>query len=214
MSLYLKHKFDEGLKIFGLWYISESEEELKSLFYKVGYGPKTCNMERYYNINNQKRRIEWLSTRILIYQIFNEPKKIDYTENGKPYLIDNDFHISISHSCDFVAVLLSYEGRAGLDIERVSERVQKISHKFLNAQEAEHAPVSDQYAITLFWGAKEALYKLHGNENINLRDNINIKPFEPRKIGILEGVILNGHHPEEHILHYFFFSDYLAIWTD
>ena len=214
MSLYLKHQFDNDNKILGIWRISESEDTLRKVFHEVGYNAGNSDLNHLEVITNQKRRKEWLSTRILIYHLFYAPQKIGYTENRKPYLADKSYHISISHSQGLVAVLLSLDGRAGLDVEMLSEKVCRISHKFLTEKEIEDAGTDNIRKLSLYWGAKEALYKLHGNEEISLRESLLIKPFQLKNIGKVYGTIINGHKPEEHTIHYFFFADYVTVWTD
>lgn len=214
MSLYLKHQFDNDNKILGIWRISEDEPTLRNMFFNAGYNRQNSDVELLDTITNDKRRKEWLSTRILLFHLFNAPPTIAYTENRKPYLQDKSYHISISHSQGFAAVLLCRNGRTGLDVEKVSNKVERIKHKFLTAQEIEDAGEDNLKKLSLYWGAKEALYKLHGNEEISLRESLLIKPFELKNIGKVYGTIINGHKPEEHTIHYFFFSDYVTVWTD
>lgn len=214
MSLYLKHQFDNDNKILGIWRINESEDALRDLFARVGYNTSISDVTHLESITNAKRRKEWLSTRVLLYYLFDAPQIIGYTENRKPYLKDKSYHISISHSRGFAAVLLSLNGRTGLDIERISDKVVRIKHKFLTDREIEDASYRDIRKLSLYWGAKEALYKLHGNKEVSLKASLLIKPFELHNIGKIYGTIINGHKPEEYTIHYFFFGNYLTVWTD
>ena len=67
---------------------------------------------------SERRKMEWLSVRVLLYAMLQEDKEIGYSPEGKPYLTDHSFFISISHTKGYVAVMLASFTPAGIDIEQ------------------------------------------------------------------------------------------------
>ncbi len=58
---------------------------------------------------------------------------IQYNDNGKPYIKDEKFAISISHNNSVTAVALSDEYESiGIDIELITEKNEMSSDRFLN----------------------------------------------------------------------------------
>ena len=76
------------------------------------------------------------------------------------------WHISISHTRGYAAILLSEEERVGIDIERYSDRVEGIARRFIRPDE----PASDTDTKLLLWSAKEAVYKLFTDDNLHFFD--------------------------------------------
>src|SRR5690606_36591656 len=96
---------------------------------------------------------------------------ISYDENGKPYL-NNGLAFSISHSGIYAAIIINKTG-CGIDIEKISPKVERIKHKFLNDTDLELIDSLDDYPLkilTMYWCAKEALYKLYGNKKLIFKD--------------------------------------------
>ena len=76
------------------------------------------------------------------------------------------YHISISHTLGYVAVILSRDYEVGVDIEYVSDRVNRISSRFLRDDEV-FADTTDKL---IAWCAKETMYKLFSSEYLALKD--------------------------------------------
>ena len=131
------------------------------------------------HINNDKRKKECLTIRVLLQQLrlFTE---ITYNSYGAPEIKENNF-ISISHSEDLTAIIVS-KNKVGLDIEKISEKALKLSSKFI--KQNTHIPLSKDKA-TLIWCCKEAIYKWHQKGNINFSNDIVISPFTIKREGIL-----------------------------
>lgn len=130
------------------------------------------------------RNIHWLATRLLIQEMIKVPGRTDQLRlfkdsNGKPYLSDSRFDITLSHSGDFAAVLISHGPAVGIDIEKISPRIEKIAHKFVNETELGwiegENPLSDYFRI---WCAKEALFKLFGKGELDFRTNMTLKKLD------------------------------------
>jgi hypothetical protein len=174
--------------LLGFWEIQESFDTI--------YGMVTLNeneKKTVFGFKNENRQIEWLSVRALLNSLLRRDSNIIYNEERKPFLSDNSYNISISHSNKLTSVLLGKEKRVGIDIEFMSHRINRISHKFINEREFITCDKTlHKLHLYVHWCAKEALYKICDKKNINFKDNLTIKPFELD----YEGEIVGIHHDE------------------
>lgn len=138
---------------YAIWHLSESVEELTAL---IG-GRFTVSLA---GISNPVRQKERLASRLLIESLCNGFQPVDYKENGEPYFTQCDLYLSISHTKNYVAVAVA-PFKIGIDIEYTSNRVLRITEKFLNADEQQQLLQSHEPAslALLYWCCKEAFYK-------------------------------------------------------
>ncbi len=114
--------------------------------------------------------MEWLSVRVLLYAMLQEDKEIGYSPEGKPYLTDHSFFISISHTKGYVAVMLASSVPAGIDIEQYAQRVHKVSDRYIRSDEQTEPYQDDMtWGLLLHWSAKEAVFKRMENADADLR---------------------------------------------
>ncbi|PJB13998.1 MAG: hypothetical protein CO118_10890 [Flavobacteriales bacterium CG_4_9_14_3_um_filter_32_8] len=152
----------------GVWKITETTEELIESLENKGFD--TTNL---LETKNQQRLKQWLATRLLLIEFF-ENVTIIYDDFGKPHL-DNNWFISISHSNEFVAISLNKEKSCGIDIEKISNKVERIKHKFLNPSDLK--TVTSLSDLTIYWAAKEALYKYYGQKEVLFIEHLFIENF-------------------------------------
>jgi len=143
----------EGTQL-GIWKKEETLELLETV-----YSLNKPEQEHYNRITNESRKKEWLTTRVLLTELLQQRRTILYNENSKPYIENHNSNISISHSRNFVTIIISDSYFAGVDVEHISERVGKVKHKFLNTEELNWCISLDQ--LTACWSAKEAVFKLY-----------------------------------------------------
>jgi 4'-phosphopantetheinyl transferase len=164
-----------------LWKLTETETELRN---NLGHG---YNAEELQSISHPQKVREWLASRLLI-KTLAEQFGIAYIgthkdEHGKAFLIDNDSHISITHTFEYVAVAINPYSAVGIDMEKSDEKLQRTSKKYLSPPEFAHA--GDQLPLlSMYWCAKEALYKLYGKKKISFRDAIYIEPFDENSVNL------------------------------
>ena len=143
----------------GIWEISESVNELKAL-------TKGVKLDQ---IKSQKRKLEILAVRALLKEMCGNVK-LSYNKFGAPVL-DNNNKISISHSKQLVAIIVS-ELKSAIDTEIISKRILKIKEKFIS----KYDNINDsQEDLTIAWSTKECIFKWHQKGNINFKDDISIK---------------------------------------
>jgi len=67
--------------------------------------------------------------------------------------------------------------------------------------------------LYVYWGAKEALYKLYGKRALHFKENLLIEPFEYKGKGVINGCISIGKMKETYSLHYEKISDYMLVYV-
>jgi 4'-phosphopantetheinyl transferase len=168
----LLRKIIDDHTLYAVWKISESVDELRSVI-----SLRESEETLYHSFVAESRKKQWLAYRILIRELLKpEEFPVEYDSFGKPYLAGSDFHISVTHTDDLAAVIISRHTRVGIDIERIRTRIEKVRERFLDAEEL--TSIGKDKALeqlTLAWCAKEALYKLYGQRNLDFRDNISVK---------------------------------------
>ncbi|MDR0547748.1 MAG: 4'-phosphopantetheinyl transferase superfamily protein [Dysgonamonadaceae bacterium] len=128
----------------------------------------------------ESRLREWLAVRVLLKKMLGEEKEIAYTAFGKPYLADGSYHISISHTKGFVAVVVDKEHPVAVDIERIAPRVENVCSRFLNEMEESRLSKDNRLIhLLLHWSAKETLFKQMDENDVELKTHLHIHPFEP-----------------------------------
>jgi 4'-phosphopantetheinyl transferase len=125
----------------------------------------------------EKRKKEFLVSRLLVQEI-SQNTIITYNEFGAPEL-DNGKYISISHSKEMVAIIIS-EQQVGMDVEQISEKVLHLSSKFVSEKNLKN--LSKEKA-TLIWCCKEAVFKWHQTGGVDFIKDIIIPEFSAKEKG-------------------------------
>ncbi len=207
MGLILNNELPEGCKL-GLWKISEDYDTLRS-----GLILESEEVQRLESFRNHARKLEWLSVRNLINELRGEHSRIIYSADRKPFLLDNSSNISISHSRQLTAILLSRFLRVGIDLEFMSHKISRLANRFIGETEKiTEDPGLLRYNLYIHWCAKEALYKKRDKKDINFRKNLRIEPFEPHDKGSIVGIVDNIKGVETYHLEYFRMDDYVIVW--
>jgi len=168
----IQHSFNTKILI---WKITETFDEL---FSQVILKEKTN--ERLQTMKSETHQRAFLSVRKLLQETGHNDVQLHYDEFGKPHL-DNENHISITHSFDFSAIILS-DKNVGIDIEQRREKIIRIADKFVDKSEFEFLNkenLQDYISkLTVIWGIKEAIFKIRNEKGISFKDHIFVAPFE------------------------------------
>ena len=127
-----------------------------------------------------KRKKEWLSTRYLLKLVIPDLdlNKLTKDEYGKPYINGSDVFISISHSHDYAAVIVS-DKVVGIDIQKIHDNIERISHKFISDKELSYTQNEDKILhMHINWGAKESMYKGYGKKELGFIRHLSIEPYQ------------------------------------
>jgi len=192
----------------GLWKIEENPAELENQLQL-----KEHELGVLRSLQGNKRNLHWLATRVLLRKMLNTKDYIDCQpdENGKPILLNLPHHISLSHSYDYAAVMISKEKRVGIDIEIIKNKIERVQNKFMSNEELsfiDHKNTIEHLYVC--WCAKEALYKLNGKKETSFKDNIHLKPFPYAEKGQLKGSINKKNSSKNYTIFYKKFEDYMV----
>jgi 4'-phosphopantetheinyl transferase len=103
---------------------------------------------------------------------------LNYHATGKPYVIGINGSISISHSHDLLGILHDAEQtHTGLDIELIRGKVLRIRHKFLSERERDFIPPDNVQMHIMAWCAKETIFKIHSEGNLDFTSKIHLSEF-------------------------------------
>lgn len=134
-------------------------------------------LNRYSLFKNEKRQTEYLATLQLKNHLF-ESEEINYKPSGVPYLKhESSPHISISHSYIYIGII-SAPFPIGLDIEKIADKILRVSSKFINAQERLHFDLASPKSLTTLWTIKEVVYKAAQVEGLDFKDDIVVTPMQ------------------------------------
>ncbi len=192
----------------GVWEITEDYDTLYSMVDLA-----TVEKVKLDSFKNISRKVEWLSVRALVKTMLGKDTRILYNAENKPFVRGNTHNISISHSNNLTAVLISKDKRVGIDLEFMSGKISKVADKFINEKESITSdPEMNKYHLYLHWCAKEAMYKILDKQDINFRDGLTIAPFIPDEHGFMNGQVLNGSGEENLELEYLQHDNYALVW--
>jgi 4'-phosphopantetheinyl transferase len=204
----------------GLWHLTEAPAEL---------WPQLASAAAYLPLLPARadgpRQAQWLAGRVLVQRLVaavapsSVPLLLQNEATGRPFLangLDLGPAVSLSHSGEWVAVLLAPAGTAvGIDVEVVRDKALRIARKFLNTEElaaaeaitATYSDLSTEL-FSLLWSAKETLYKLAGQRGIIFRQNLllDLPPPPPSSwlyAGELAARLVLGSHISRHRICYF-----------
>lgn len=164
----------------GLWKLTETADNFYSLFPHLNQY-STMLSSRY---KSPSRQLEFLAAHALLFLMTHDKEiEIGHLPTGKPTL--PQFHVSVSHTRGYVTLMLSTSCDVAIDIERMNSRVQRVVSRFVRSDER----AEDIISQLLHWSAKETLYKLHSDDNLEYFD-MRVIPFETREQGVMEVVNL------------------------
>ena len=190
-----------------LWKINE---ELDDLLDQVCLS-KTEQI-RLEGFGSMARKKEFVTTRVLLQKLLGDGIFIENNEHGKPLLINSDFDISISHSKDYVGVIVGVNHDLALDIEYLSDRVYRITKRFMSEDERLSISEKDkQLHIYQHWCAKECLIKLYGKKDVLLVGELKIHPFQPDQ-STFSGEVVRTDFSRKFDFQYETFDSYLMVW--
>ncbi|MDW8272692.1 MAG: 4'-phosphopantetheinyl transferase superfamily protein [Chitinophagales bacterium] len=106
-------------------------------------------------------------------------------QSGKPFDITRKWNVSLSHTNVLAAAAVSKPFYVGVDIEKLDNRAARIASRFLSENELEYLQNQSPETFTLFWSAKESLYKLIGQSGISFSRQLHIEPTSLKKEGYL-----------------------------
>jgi len=183
MPLIVKKKKDKFS--FAVWQV---HEDLSFFLDKLSL----CEPEKEEIANfNHKRKLEWVTTRYLLYILEDKKKRSCCLKDkkGKPYLQNSKYHISLSHSGEYVAAIIA-NSKVGIDIQQITDKVDLIKTKFLSSNEIVQCEKSID-KMNRYWTAKEAMYKAYGKKGLKFAEEIKVCLFNKKNKWFLGNGTIN-----------------------
>lgn len=168
--------------MWGLWRITEGEEDLRMM------AGESCPAD----VVVPQKRMEFLAGRSLVRTLV-EAFGLRYrgiTKNpfGKPLLMGLPVEVSLSHSTPYVAAQLHRAKAVGIDVEQPKEKLLRVAPRVLSLEEQLDAG-DNVLKHCVYWCAKEALYKIHGERGLHFSTQLLVDPFTLHERGTLRGTI-------------------------
>lgn len=168
MPLFYQQDINETTRL-GVWKIEEEE----TFFLQ--------QVPVHRDITHPHKKLQHLAGRYLLKYLFPDfpYDLIRIADTRKPFLHNEQYHFSISHSGDYAAAIVSADKRVGIDVELYSDKVLKVLHKFLSEDEKPLLTLDTRPYVTetLLWSVKESVFKWHGNGGVDFREHILIRNF-------------------------------------
>lgn len=202
--------FKQTTPLWGIWKLEETSDELFSLLKN-----KEAYLSQLEQIHSEVRRKEWLACRVLLQEFVDSSIMIAYKTNGAPYLLNSNLCISMSHTKGYVAVLLQEHPVVGIDIEYRSTRVQKIRSRFMSEIEESSLDKDNEVDhLLLHWCAKETLYKMIGQEDVDFRQHLHVCPFYYELEGTFHVYETRTDKKKEFNLRYWVQPEFVVVYSD
>ncbi|OIQ36200.1 MAG: 4-phosphopantetheinyl transferase, partial [Bacteroidetes bacterium MedPE-SWsnd-G1] len=154
-----------------VWKIEEAVDELRNNIHL-----NERSISRIEKMKSELHQRGFLSVRYLLKEAGYSDDELFYTEDGKPHLKDGN-HISITHSYTFSAIIISAT-QVGIDMEMNREKIKRIAHKFVDSENDFLVEKKLIEQLTVIWGAKESLFKIHPDGRLLFREHLPIEPFK------------------------------------
>lgn len=170
MPLHNTIKHNSTTTVF-IWKIEESLAQ-----FETSIQLNERSKKRVHGMRSESHKKGFLAVRKLLEVAGLTDFDLYYTEEGKPHLKDGRT-ITISHSFDFSAIAIS-NTEIGIDIEKNRDKIKRIASKFIGS---ENDYLSQDYLteqLTVIWGAKESLFKIHPDGGLLFIDHLPIDKFK------------------------------------
>lgn len=199
MPIIINQQINEDVRLI-VWHITENIPQLQEFV-----NPYVTDLSR-----PKTENLHWLSSRACIASFFCSPFTINKDQANKPNLFLNgqSYHLSITHSFQYAAVIFSKHTEVGIDIEKIDERIDRVKNKFCNDTELKWSD-TDIIKMAIIWSSKETLYKLYGKKEIDFKTQLLITPKDENlvmgKIDANDFFLINKIHIQrlgEYILTY------------
>jgi 4'-phosphopantetheinyl transferase len=210
MAIAFRQQVDKDTE-FALWKI---EEEAADLYKQL----QLNDNEKAYveSLKHGKRHLHWLGTRVLLRTMLHTDEYIDcqVDTHGKPYLVNLPYHISLSHSFDYAAVMISKSKAVGIDIEHINKKVERIAHKFMRQEELAYIkPPNNVEQLYVCWCAKEAVYKCNGRKVVSFLNHIHLQPFTDHLLGSVQVKLVKEDYQMDYTVNYLHYDNYMIGYT-
>ncbi len=171
MPLYKVVVLSKTAKLY-LWKITEDLSVLRSQIRL-----KNSSIARLESMKSESHQKGFLAVRMLLQHNEYDDFDLYYDAFGKPHIkpqgcFVKDVEISISHSNDFSAIVISQE-KVGLDLEQIKDKTLRIAPRFMDVSHLENLSKEEKIKkATVIWGIKESIFKIKNEQGISFPNHI------------------------------------------
>jgi len=171
MPLYKVVLLSKTAKLY-LWKITEDVSELRSQIRL-----KNSSIARLESMKSESHQKGFLAVRMLLQHNEYDDFDLYYDAFGKPHIkpqgcFVKDVEISISHSNDFSAIVISQE-KVGLDLEQIKDKTLRIAPRFMDVSHLDNLSKEEKIKkATVIWGIKESIFKIKNEQGISFPNHI------------------------------------------
>ncbi|HET7116239.1 MAG TPA: 4'-phosphopantetheinyl transferase superfamily protein [Hanamia sp.] len=209
MPLFYQHNINATIKL-AVWHITENED----------FFLEKVSIQK--EIMHPHKRLQHLAGRYLL-EILHPGfpfQLIEIAESKKPLLSNGEIHFSISHCGEYAAAIISENKLAGIDVELITPKIEMVKERFLTENELKlskttvNVPdIMDYKVLTLFWSAKEAIYKWYGRGALSFKRNMGMdKLFLENEKGFINAHFIKDERIELKI-EFRFFEKLCLAWV-
>jgi len=189
-------------------YVWKIEEPLEQLSNEVILNERSA--KRVFGMKSESHARGFLAVRKLLDIAGYTDFDLFYTEDGKPHLKDGK-NITISHSFDFSVIAISND-IIGIDIEKNREKIKRIASKFVGVENDFLVEENLVEQLTVIWGAKESLFKIHPDGGLLFIEHLPIEPFNLYRKKT-KGHILKEPLQESYSIYFDIFGGYTLVYA-
>jgi len=196
-----------GDDVIAIWDITETEDFLA----------KKCGKNAYQNGIDKNAhplvRRQKLAIKCMLNELLKREVEFSYNKFGKPQLVNIPLEVSMTHSHEKVAVMLSPKS-AGLDLQLIHPKIEKIVPRFLSKEELEGLSEKNKLEQAhILWCAKETITKIYGKKDLIFSKQILIAPFDYDKTGgSIKAKLKTNDTESDYLLRYEKLDDYLLVY--
>lgn len=170
------------------------------------------------DITHPQKMLQHLAGRFLLPFLFPDfpNREIVVADTRKPYLPNEEYHFSISHSGNYAAAIVSKTHRVGIDIELFAEKIRRIEHKYLAPKEQaliQKNGISDLPLLAACWSLKEAVFKWWSYGNLSFKQNIRIQNLANKPTEHFEVIFEKDDFQRKLTAPYCLFEQMSLVWV-
>ncbi|GAB4379238.1 MAG: hypothetical protein Kow0075_09690 [Salibacteraceae bacterium] len=122
----------------------------------------------------QYRALQKDLTSQLLKEILGEDVVVQKSRTGKPLIVNQSTHVSITHTLGYVALLVSPSRTCGIDMEHLERNVSHLAHRFAGKSETRLAAGLRLPEPLFLWCGKECIYKWLDKSGVIFKEDIEL----------------------------------------
>jgi|LakMenE18May11ns_1017448.scaffolds.fasta_scaffold9824014_1 4'-phosphopantetheinyl transferase len=165
----------------------------------------------------EKRKLQWYASRYTIRLLLNQDEIIHLNKDefGRPFILNHDIHISLSHTNSMVVAISNNMYKVGVDLEQIRDKVKRIAHKFTTEKECKYITIENENATLItIWSAKESIYKMYSQKQLDFKEHILLEPFEYKGSGSFKAWLSKENLHKELTVHYVTLDDHVLTYVE